>query len=59
MSVFRAVDAVGNTIKGNAELEKRVKALELEVARLRRMIERASKKPSQAVEEDDEGCSIS
>ena len=59
MSVFRAAEAVGNTIKGNAELEKRVKALEIDVARLRRMIERASKKPSQAVEEDDEGCSIS
>jgi uncharacterized small protein (DUF1192 family) len=59
MSVFRAAEAVGNTIKGNAELEKRVKALELEVARLRRMIERASKKPSQVVQEDDEGCKIS
>lgn len=58
MSVFRAADAIGNTIKGNSELEKRVKALEVEVARLRRILERVSKKPIVPAEDDD-GCRIS
>ncbi len=60
MSVFRAAEAVGNTVKGlsNGELEKRVKALEIEVARLRRMIERASKSQPPA-DDDDDGCLIS
>ena len=58
MSVFRAPDAIGNTIKGNSELEKRVKALEVEVARLRRILERVSKKPIVPAEDDD-GCRVS
>ncbi len=64
MSVFRAAEytaeKIGNTVKnmGNGDLEKRVKALELEVIRLRRLIERTSKQPSAPVEEED-NCIIS